>query len=214
MSSKSYQELLQQLDPKVQLVAVSKKRTILEMQELYSAGCRCFGENRLDEALSKIPQLPEDVEWHFIGSLQRKKVPKVVGHFALIHSVDSLELAQKISKVSVERGLQTSILLQVNTSGELSKHGLSPDEWQACLKELAILPGISIHGLMTMAPKGVEKRIVRGAFSRLKECLGAWKGLLGDIHPFKQLSMGMSQDYSLALEEGSTMLRVGSLLFP
>jgi PLP dependent protein len=192
-------------DPKeIQLVVVSKQRTVQEIEEAYAAGCRLFGESRVQELLDKQSQLPSDIEWHLIGTLQRKKVSKVVGCVALIHSADTQELVQKISQSSQERGCVSHILLEVNVSGEASKHGLSMEEWSELLPQLRELPNLSIDGLMTMAPLTEDREVIRRCFERLREGLP-----LGMAH----LSMGMSHDWQEAVDAGATLLRIGSAIF-
>lgn len=197
----------------ITLVAVSKNQTIENVLRAYDAGCRNFGENRLEEAFSKISALPDDINWHFIGSLQKNKIRKVVDRFALIHSIDSFELAEKISSVSVEKGCITSILLQVNVSGELSKHGFSRDELLENFNKLLNLPNLKIEGLMTMAPLIEDENIIRRCFSGLRLLLEKLNEDLPQECKLKILSMGMSHDYKLAIEEGATHLRIGSSLF-
>jgi pyridoxal phosphate enzyme (YggS family) len=195
-----------QRDPdSITLVAVTKGHNPDEIQPLYDLGCRHFAENRVDAALEKMEKLPKDIQWHFIGSLQKNKVRKVIGKFALIHSVDTPELAKKISDCSLEAGLKTPILLQANTSGEESKHGLTFEEWQKKYPELVKYEGIVIKGLMTMAPLIDDEKIIRDCFAKLRH--------LGENLKLQQLSMGMSHDYPLAIAEGATLLRIGSALF-
>lgn len=189
----------------LRLVAVSKTQSAEAIETLYDAGQRDFGENRVQEALEKQLVCPKDVRWHLIGSLQRKKVPKVIGRFALIHSVDSAELAEKIASCSAQQGLQTSVLLQVNCSGEESKHGLAPGDWERVLPEITQLAGLSVQGLMTMAPLTDDEALIRACFRQLRELRDAW-GL-------SELSMGMSNDFRIAIEEGATLLRIGRALF-
>lgn len=210
-----YLEILQQVqdfarknkrDPKsITLVAVTKGRTVDEILSLYQLGCRNFGESRVDEALEKMEKLPKDIQWHLIGTLQKNKVRKVMGKFALIHSVDTPELAKKISECSLETGLKTPILLQANTSGEESKHGLSFEEWLEKFGEMKQLEGIDIRGLMTIAPLMDDENTIRHSFAKLRE--------LGERLKLKHLSMGMSQDYPLAIAEGATLLRIGTALY-
>lgn len=188
----------------IQLIVVSKQRTVREIEEAYAAGCRLFGESRVQELLDKQPQLPADIEWHLIGTLQRKKVGKVVGKVALIHSVDSLELAQKISQSSHEQGCVSHVLLEANVSGEASKHGLSMGEWRLLLPQLRELPNLSVDGLMTMAPLTEDRELIRTCFEGLREGLPA-----GMAH----LSMGMSHDWPEAVDAGATLLRIGSAIF-
>lgn len=193
-------------DPKsIRLIAVTKNHPWSEAASLYQEGCRLFGENRVQEGLPKLEEAPEDCEWHLIGSLQKNKVNKVVGKFSLIHSVDSIELASKISEVSLERGLKSSILLQVNVSGERSKHGFNADGFHRCYEGLSELSGVSIEGLMTMAPQTEDSHVRLECFNGLKA--------LGDELGLKELSMGMSGDWREAVQAGSTLLRIGSALF-
>ncbi|MFN0064689.1 MAG: YggS family pyridoxal phosphate-dependent enzyme [Chlamydiales bacterium] len=199
-----YNSIRTALPEQVTLVVISKGRTLREIEEVYEAGARDFGENRIKEAEAKIAALPSDIRWHFIGPLQRNKVSKVVGRFHLIHSVDNVELACAISQKSSK---DTSILLQANTSGELAKGGLSPEEWIRAFPEVHALPHLVIKGLMTMAPMTENKEIIRHCFAglrRLQKQLGA---------PLPILSMGMSQDYPIAVEEGSTLVRIGTKIF-
>lgn len=199
-------------DPKqVQLVAVSKYHPVSALQEAYGAGCRLFGESRIQEFEEKMSFLPDDTQWHLIGSLQRKKVPKIVGSFHLIHSVDSLELAQKISTCSQERACKTSLLLQVNTSGEESKRGCNSEAAQKLAEQVHALPHVSIQGLMTMAPLTDDKRTIHLCFSTLRMVKEQIEADLGVSLP--HLSMGMSNDYSIAIAEGATLLRIGSRIF-
>ena len=189
----------------ISLIAVSKGCSIEEIQEVYFLGVRDFGENRVGEVLEKMEQLPSDIRWHFIGKLQKNKVNKVIGRFTLIHSVDTIELAQKIARVSHERGIRTSILLEANTSGEEVKSGLSPQEWERHYQTLLTLKGIEIHGLMTMAPLTEDESVIRHCFSELR--------LLAERLKLPTLSMGMSNDFPIAIQEGATIVRVGTALF-
>lgn len=193
-------------DPaEITIVAVSKEHPWKDVVSAYEAGCRNFGENRVQEAETKMLEAPKDVHWHFIGNLQKNKVNKVIGKYALIHSVDDYELAEKISRSSEEADLVTPVLLQVNTSGELSKQGMSPSEWGDVMTKTRSLPGISVEGLMTIAPLTEDEKIIRNCFIRLRELRDSW-GL-------KHLSMGMSQDFPIAIQEGATFLRIGTALY-
>jgi pyridoxal phosphate enzyme (YggS family) len=187
------------------LVAVSKEQSPEKIMPLYDKGIRDFGENRVQEALSKIEALPKDIHWHFIGKLQKNKVSKIVGRFHLIHSVDSIELASKISHESVRRGLVTSLLIEVNTSGEETKSGFTGEAFRSAFSDLQKMPGIEIKGLMTMAPLTVEEAVIRETFRNLR--------LLNEEYHLKELSMGMSHDFEIAIEEGATILRIGRALF-
>ncbi|CCB86952.1 UPF0001 protein aq_274 [Parachlamydia acanthamoebae UV-7] len=195
----------------ISLIAVSKTYPVESIQTVYEAGCRNFGESRVQEALQKQPRLPSDIQWHLIGSLQLNKVSKIVGKFTLIHSVDSFELAKKISETSLKLGVQTSILLQVNTSGELTKHGWSGEACQKDYEHILSLSGICVEGLMTMAPFSNDEQAVRNCFQKLrllKEQLSISSGRL-----LPHLSMGMSNDFGWAIAEGATLLRIGTAIF-
>lgn len=197
----------------VNVIAVSKNISLESIQTAYQEGCREFGESRIQESLGKIVELPNDCIWHFIGTLQSNKVGKVISSFQLIHSVDTLQLARKISQASQDRGIKTSILLQVNTSGEASKHGLSPEGWEQALDAINQLPGIKVEGLMTMAPFTDDQQIIRNCFHKLYILRENWRSRVKDPFIFQHLSMGMSHDYLIAIEEGATLLRIGSAIF-
>lgn len=197
MKSSDLQKLLETLGNKAKLVAITKGHPWDECRFLYESGLRNFGENRLQEALSKMNEAPQDAKWHFIGTLQKNKVSKVVGKFDLIHSVDSFDLAEKISSTG-----KASILLQVNIRHQ---HGFTPEELRESFSDLLALPNLSIQGLMTMAPNTNDNTLIRNTFRTLR--------LLKEELGLKELSMGMSQDWQIALEEGATLLRIGSLLF-
>lgn len=196
--------------PGVCLVVVSKLQPLEAIMEAYRLGVRHFGENRVSEALEKIEKAPHDIQWHFIGKLQRNKVAKIIGKCALIHSVDSFELAQKISEESVKKNCVSSILLEANTSSEKSKNGLSPEGWKGTFEKLLDLSHIKIEGLMTMAPLTHDEALIHKTFAALKR-------LQLDLRrsgcELTILSMGMSQDYEIALAEGSTLVRIGSAIF-
>lgn len=196
-------------NPDILLLAVSKGHSWSEVESVYREGCRDFGENRVQEALPKIEEAPKDVLWHFIGNLQLNKVRKIIGKFVLIHSVDTPELARRIAQCSQESGVVTAILLQVNTSGESTKSGLSVEQWRQEIDALLLLPGIRIKGLMTMAPLEALEDEVRDCFRKLRD----FRDELSIKTPLPYLSMGMSHDYRIAIEEGATILRVGSALF-
>lgn len=197
----------------VTVIAISKNISLESMRSVYQEGCREFGESRIQESVGKIAELPKDCRWHFIGSLQSNKVGKVISSFQLIHSVDTLQLAHKISHMSQERGIKTSVLLQVNTSGEASKHGLSPEEWKKALDSMNQLPGLKIEGLMTMAPFTDDHQMIRDCFHKLYVLRESWRSEMKDPLIFRHLSMGMSHDYLIAIEEGATLLRIGSAIF-
>lgn len=197
----------------VQVIAVSKGCSVASLQSTYHEGCRAFGESRIQEAAEKMPVLPPDCLWHLIGSLQRNKVVKAVGSFSLIHSVDTLQLAEKISAVSQDKGVVSSVLLQVNTSGEKTKHGLSRQQWEPLLDAVNALPNLRIEGLMTIAPLSQQEQEIRSSFHLLYELRERWSALMREPALFHHLSMGMSHDYPIAIEEGATLLRIGAAIF-
>lgn len=194
----------------VTIIAVTKTHPALAVTAAVEAGLTAVGENRVQEALTKQEALPGlVVEWHLIGSLQRNKARQAVNRFALIHSVDSLALAQELDRRAVA-GQRQPVLVQVNCSGEPQKGGVEPDQLPALLEAVAGLGGLELRGLMTMAALTVDLAVQRQAFRRLRELRDA-AGLHG--HRLPELSMGMSGDYLVAVEEGATMVRLGTLLF-
>ena len=200
----------------IRLIAVSKTRTLEEVRAVAACGQRDFGENTVQDALSKIPYLNvTGINWHFIGHLQSKKAGRIPGHFQWLHTVDSLKLAQKLS-AAMQNRQQTeplNCLLQVNVSGEASKSGLAPEVVKPFLEELleSELPLLNWRGLMTIGVKADEVR-TRSAFAGLRELQQACADEFA-LPGFNQLSMGMSGDYCLAVEEGATMVRVGAAIF-
>jgi pyridoxal phosphate enzyme (YggS family) len=200
----------------IRLIAVSKTRTLDEVKALASLGQNCFAENTVQEAMTKVPFFNnKDVEWHFIGHLQSKKAGKLPGFFQWIHSVDSIKLAQKLSSAMLNKAQNSELncLIQVNVSGEISKSGLKPAEVKSLLKNILELqlPCLSWRGLMTIGVKGNEQQ-TRDAFVQLRELQQSCKAEFA-LDNFDQLSMGMSDDYCLAVEEGATMVRVGTSIF-
>jgi pyridoxal phosphate enzyme (YggS family) len=197
----------------VRVVAVSKTATPAQVLGAYAAGQREFGESRVQDALPKLDLLPEDVVWHLVGHLQSNKVNKVLGRFDLIHSVDGRELAERLSEKSLQRELLTPVLLQVNCSGEESKHGVAPGEAEALALALQELRGIVVKGLMTMAPLAGGAEAARASFRQLATLRDALQRRDLPRLPVDELSMGMSGDYEIAVEEGATILRVGTAIF-
>jgi PLP dependent protein len=197
----------------IELVIVTKGQPWQSIHPLYQIGCRNFAESWIQEALPKIESTPEDINWHFIGSLQKNKVRKAVPTFVLIQSVDSYELALKISQCSQEEEVLTKVLLEVNTSGEVTKHGFSVNDVKSELEKMRVLPFLKVEGFMTMAPHTDDERLIRSCFSRLwhlrDEVVMQSEGMIDLPH----LSMGMSNDYKWAIEEGATMLRIGTAIF-
>lgn len=197
----------------VTLIAVSKTKPVSMLMEAYECGCREFGENKVQELIDKYEVMPKDIKWHMIGHLQRNKVKYIVGKTALIHSVDSLKLAQEISKEALKKQVQVSILLEVNVAGEDTKFGLKPEETEALVREIALLPGISIEGLMTIAPYVNEPEQNRQYFEKLHQLSVDIKLKNIDNVNMNVLSMGMTGDYMVAIEEGASFVRIGTGLF-
>lgn len=207
--TEAYLSILHQLrQNNVTLVAVSKTRTAEDIQVLYDLGQRDFGENYVQELLTKQAALPEDIRWHFIGHLQSNKVRQIAGFVYLIHGVDSMKLLQEINKQGQKHNRQIGCLLQVHIAQEETKFGFVAAELSELANQLPSFPFAEVKGLMGMATNTDDETQIRREFSRLKE--------LSTLIPFKEtpiISMGMSNDYMLAVEEGSTMVRIGSLLF-
>ena len=197
----------------VTLIAVSKTKPVEALREAYDAGARDFGENKVQELLDKIPQLPSDIRWHMIGHLQRNKVKYIVDKVALIHSVDSLKLAEEISKEALKKEVTVSVLIEVNVAGEESKYGVSPQEAEELIRQIAILPGIKIEGLMTIAPYVDNSEDNRQYFAKLRQLLVDINSKNIDNVNMNVLSMGMTGDYAVAIEEGATYVRVGTGIF-
>lgn len=197
----------------VTLIAVSKTKPVEMLREAYDAGVRDFGENRVQELMEKMPAMPEDIRWHMIGHLQRNKVKYIVGRVYMIHSVDSLELAQEISREAVKKQVSVKILLEVNVAGEESKFGTMPAEALSLAEAVSKLPGIEVEGLMTIAPYVEDQEENRIYFKKLKQLSVDIYGKNIDNIGMDVLSMGMTGDYSVAVEEGATYVRVGTGIF-
>ncbi len=198
----------------VTLIAVSKTKPTEDIMEAYEAGIRNFGENKVQELTKKFDLLPKDIRWHMIGHLQRNKVKDVVGKVTLIHSVDSQRLAEEISKESIKKNVSTDILIEVNVALEDSKFGFSDKEaLLAFLQNIALLPNIRIKGLMTVAPYTENPEENRCYFSKLRQLAVDIMQENIDNISMDILSMGMTGDYEVAIEEGSTYVRVGTGIF-
>lgn len=195
----------------VKLVAVSKTYPPDVIREAIDAGQRSFGENRVQDALAKIADLPPDLDWHLIGHLQSNKVRKVIGRFSLFHGVDNIDLASQMNRIAGELGVTANILLEVNISGEESKFGFDPKILPAALEELLPLPHLRVEGLMTMAPFSENPDEARPVFSGLRMLRDKLSATVG--HPLKELSMGMSGDFEQGIAEGATIVRIGSAIF-
>jgi len=195
----------------VELVAISKTHDAEKVREAIEAGQNLFGESRVQEARVKIPELPSKIRWHFVGHLQKNKVRHALPLFEMVHSVDSLALAQDINRIAEEEGLHPRVLLEVNVAGEGSKFGFKPEKLREEMESLLALARLSILGLMTIPPLAEEAEASRKYFARLRELRDR---LQSEFHvDFAQLSMGMTQDYAVAVEEGATLVRVGTAIF-
>lgn len=197
----------------VTLIAVSKTKPVEMLQEVYDAGIRTFGENKVQEICEKYDRLPQDIAWHMIGHLQRNKVRQVIDKAALIHSVDSYRLAQEISVQAQKKNLQMPILIEVNIAEEESKFGISADDTIRLVEEIAALPNLQIRGLMTIAPYVTDAEENRLYFRQIKQLSVDIKNKNIDNVSMDILSMGMTGDYEVAIEEGATMVRVGTGIF-
>jgi len=215
VNKEAYRNIIEELTPKnVTLVAVSKIRTVSDIMELYNLGQRDFGENYVQEMVDKAEQLPKDIRWHFIGHLQSNKVKYIAPFVHLIHGVDSLNLLKEINKQGAKSGRIIDILLQVHIADEETKFGLNEDELNVLISEYASvqMPQVRICGLMGMGSFSEDMGKVRNEFKQLKRILEEQRLRTPD-YKLPTLSMGMSADYKIAIEEGSTMVRIGSLLF-
>ena len=194
------------------LITVSKQISVDRIEEARAAGAVVFGENKIQEAIPKIEQMgAEGIFWHFIGHLQKNKIKFLDERFDLIHSVDSFELAEKIAKHYHSENRVQRILLQVNVSGEAAKFGMEPKELEKQMAEFFQLQGIKVEGLMTIPPFDSDPENSRRHFSRLRELREQYEKQNG--LPLKELSMGMSNDFEVAVEEGATLVRVGTAIF-
>ena len=197
----------------VTLIAVSKTKPIEMMQEAMQAGVSIFGENKVQEIVKKEVELPKNVEWHLIGHLQRNKVRQIAGKVASIHSVDSFRLAEQIQKEYEKIGETANILIEVNVAKEESKFGLMPEETEEVIREIAKFPNIKVRGLMTIAPFVENPEENRIHFQNLRKLLVDINAKNIDNLSMNELSMGMTGDYEVAIEEGATYVRVGTGIF-
>lgn len=195
----------------IELVAISKTHEAEKVRAAFDAGQQLFGESRVQEARAKIPSLPSAARWHFVGRLQKNKIRHALPLFELFHSVDSLELAQQINRIADEEGSRPRVLLEVNVAGEGSKIGFAPDLLRTQIETLLELPRLTIEGLMTIPPLASEAETSRKHFIALRELRDQFATELN--LPLPQLSLGMSGDFLVAIEEGSTLVRVGTAIF-
>ena len=197
----------------VTLIAVSKTKPESDLQEIYDQGIRDFGENKVQELCRKIENMPKDIKWHMIGHLQRNKVKYIVDQVELIHSVDSFRLAEEINIQAKKKGIVVPILVEVNIAQEESKFGVSKEDAIELVKQIAALDGVQIKGLMTIAPYVVDSEENRGYFRKIKDLSVDIENENIDNVCMDIISMGMTGDFEVAIEEGSTMVRVGTGIF-
>jgi PLP dependent protein len=198
----------------IRLISVSKQVSSGKIIEAYQAGSKCFGENKVQEAVSKIDEVnTQDISWHFIGHLQKNKIKYLDSRFELIHSIDSLSLAEKISMYCEGQNQRQAVLLQVNVSGEEAKFGMTPTQLEDQLSSFGQLKGIQVQGLMTIPPQNPEAENSRQYFSALRVLRDKFQAMNIEGVELKELSMGMTNDYLIAVEEGATLVRVGTAIF-
>ncbi len=195
----------------VELVAISKTHEAEKVRAAFDAGQQLFGESRIQEARAKIPLLPSAARWHFVGRLQRNKIRHALPLFELFHSIDSLELARDLNRVAEEEGLHPRVLLEINVAGEGSKIGFAPVALQSQMEALLELPRLTIEGVMTIPPLAAEAEASRKHFVMLRDLRDQFVQQFQITLP--RLSMGMSGDFAVAIEEGATLVRVGTAIF-
>ena len=196
----------------IKLIVVTKTHSVEKIRKVVDAGHCLLGESRVQEAMTKIDQFGPEVRWHLVGHLQRNKAKHAIGLFDLVHSVDSLSLAREISKRSLSFGKVQKVLIQINVSGEESKFGVDPGNLKELLENIVHLPGIKVRGLMTIPPFFKETAKVRPFFAKLREIAEAAEGSYWPNTESIELSMGMSGDFDIAIEEGATLVRVGTAI--
>ena len=195
----------------IQLIAISKTHDAEKVRAAYGVGQTLFGESRVQEARAKIPELPSNLRWHFVGHLQKNKIRHALPLFELFHSVDSLALAHEMNRIADEDGMHPRVLLEINVSGEGSKFGFKPETVRAEMESLLALPRLSIDGLMTIPPLAEKAEASRTFFVQLRELRD---GLESEFQmKLPRLSMGMTNDFAIAVEEGATLVRVGTAIF-
>jgi pyridoxal phosphate enzyme (YggS family) len=213
MITENVQRLLRELPEGVALLAAAKERTAEEISEAIRAGVKIIGENYLQDAQKVFPDVKEKANWHFIGHLQTRKVRKVVEMFDVIESVDSLRLAQEIERCCAARDKPMPILIEVNSGKEEQKYGVNPEDVPELVDEISSYPHIKIMGLMTMGPRFGNPEEARPYFTKTRELFEQIKGLHSPNIEMKYLSMGMTNSYEVALEEGANLVRIGTKIF-
>lgn len=197
----------------VTLIAVSKTNPAEAVREAFDAGQRDFGENKAQEMVAKKEACPEEIRWHFIGNLQKNKVKYVVGNAVMIHSVSSVSLAEEIERIAAKKSVIVPVLAEVNIADESTKHGIGREDAIALVRVMGILPHLSVKGLMCIAPPVEDPEENRGYFRAMRDLKDEINALNLPGVSLSELSMGMSGDYSVAVEEGATLIRVGTALF-
>ena len=199
----------------IQLVAATKTIGVAQLHEAYEAGIRIFGENRLQEAQGKMSNIGvrKDLSWHFIGRMQRRKLKEIVGKFSLLHSVESLDQARGINAIAEKLGIHQDILLEINVAGEESKGGFPCSDISEIIEQIGKFPHLAIRGLMTLPPYSENPEGARPFFSELRELRDSLAQKPLENGEIKELSMGMSHDHRVAIQEGATMVRIGTALF-
>ncbi|MGB9473737.1 MAG: YggS family pyridoxal phosphate-dependent enzyme [Candidatus Udaeobacter sp.] len=195
----------------IELVAITKTHPAEKVREAVESGQRLFGESRVQEARAKIPELPSNLRWHFVGHLQKNKIRHALPLFELFHSVDSLALAQEMSRIGVEEGIQSRALLEINVAEEGSKFGFKPETLRAEMESLLRLPRLSIEGLMCIPPLAQQAEVSRKFFVQLRKLRDSLEKEFDVKLP--RLSMGMTNDFPIAVQEGATLVRVGTAIF-
>ena len=213
MITENVQRLLRELPEGVELLAAAKERTAEEISEAIRAGIKIIGENYLQDAQRVFPDVKEKANWHFIGHLQTKKVRKAVEMFDMIESVDSLRLVQEIERCCAARDEVMPVLIEVNSGREEQKYGVNPEDVLELIDEISSYPHIKIMGLMTMGPRFGNPEEARPYFEKTKELFEQIKGLHSPNVEMKYLSMGMTNSYEVALEEGANLVRIGTKIF-
>ncbi len=215
MIAERIQVIEQKIKGRARLIAVTKTKPVAMLQEAYEAGARLFGENKVQEMAEKQPQLPGDIDWHLIGHLQSNKVKYIAPFVSLIHSIDSLKLLQEVNKQALKNGRVIDCLLQIHVADEETKFGMLAEEAEALLRSETLndLQNVRIIGLMGLATNTDDEEQIRREFRGLKQLFDKLATIQTAQVQFSELSMGMSGDYEIAVEEGSTLVRVGSAIF-
>ena len=213
MIAENLQRIVSTLHRGVRLVAVSKFHSVEEMMEAYRAGQRIFGENRPQELAAKVPQMPSDVEWHFIGHLQTNKLGKVLPYASMVESIDSQHLLDAVNAWCLAREKVMPVLLELHLGAEETKGGFSEEGIRTILRNAREYPGVRFCGLMGMASNTPDEAVVRSEFRRIATLFREMQAAFPALGDFRELSIGMSGDYCIAMEEGSTLVRVGTAIF-